>query len=339
MITGESIQIFLDRSDLSWGEEWRVKIDEALASIAFFIPIITPRYFQSEECRRELNSFARKAKQLGVSELVMPILYVDFPAIRADPPPDEAMALAKSYQWEDWTTLRFESLDSSLYRAAVARLANRLASASMTVETVDTSPIERELADEDADDEAPGFIDRVARAEEAMGEWASTADQIQESVHEVGSIVEAAGKRIKAGDARGKGFAARLTVARALAHELEPSADRLQQLGNEFSSQLSDVDSGIRAILDRVPEELQTNPESMEQVLDFVRSMRELATSADEGLGSLATMISAIEPVERDSRNLRPVLRKLRRGLTVLMDSRAITNDWIKLLDDLELQA
>jgi hypothetical protein len=92
-ITGESIQIFCDRSNIEWGDEWRTVADSALASIVFFIPVLTPRYFQSEECRREFNSFARRASQLGVRELVMPILYVAFPALAADPPLDDLMGL------------------------------------------------------------------------------------------------------------------------------------------------------------------------------------------------------------------------------------------------------
>jgi hypothetical protein len=61
LITGQEIQLFLDRDDLTWGDNWRKHIDEALAGITFFIPILTPRYFQSEECRRELLTFTTRA--------------------------------------------------------------------------------------------------------------------------------------------------------------------------------------------------------------------------------------------------------------------------------------
>jgi hypothetical protein len=74
MLTGESIDLFLDRDQISWGEDWRNKIDESLSSIAFFIPVLTPRYLMSSECRRELQFFAQRAKRLGIEELVLPLL-------------------------------------------------------------------------------------------------------------------------------------------------------------------------------------------------------------------------------------------------------------------------
>jgi hypothetical protein len=61
MLTGDALVLFLDRDALKWGDEWRNKVDESLAGIAFFIPLMTPRYFLSAECRRELQFVARVA--------------------------------------------------------------------------------------------------------------------------------------------------------------------------------------------------------------------------------------------------------------------------------------
>ena len=80
MLTGEPLALFLDRDGIKWGEVWRDKIDSSLASVAFFIPVLTPRYFRSPECRRELQFFARQATRLGIKELVLPLLYVDVPS-------------------------------------------------------------------------------------------------------------------------------------------------------------------------------------------------------------------------------------------------------------------
>jgi hypothetical protein len=56
-LRAEKIELFLDRDDLHWGDQWRHKIDAALSNVAFFVPVITPRYFASAECRRELQFF------------------------------------------------------------------------------------------------------------------------------------------------------------------------------------------------------------------------------------------------------------------------------------------
>jgi hypothetical protein len=103
MLTGEDIELFLDRDKLDWGDEWRPKVDSSLATVAFFIAVITPRYFKSAECRRELQFFARRAVELGVRELVLPLVYQDFAALHDDEPDDDLVALVRGFQWEDWT--------------------------------------------------------------------------------------------------------------------------------------------------------------------------------------------------------------------------------------------
>jgi hypothetical protein len=57
MKTASTLEVFLDRDSIRWGEEWRERIDSAVAGTTFFIPIVTPRYFLRKECRRELLSF------------------------------------------------------------------------------------------------------------------------------------------------------------------------------------------------------------------------------------------------------------------------------------------
>ena len=66
--------------------------------------------------------------------------------------------------------------------------------------------------------------------------------------------------------------------------------------------------------------------------------LQELATNADYGLGALSGMVEAISPVEKMSRDLRPALRKLRQGLTVMMEGREVTNEWARLVESSPLR-
>lgn len=136
MLTGETIEIFLDKDALQWGDEWRERIDDALSSIAFFVAVLSPRYFKRPECRRELNFFARRATDLGVKELVLPLLYVDVPGIHDDDVVDELVALVRTFQWEDWRDVRFLDVASEGYRRGVTRLAARLVDANTKAEGV-----------------------------------------------------------------------------------------------------------------------------------------------------------------------------------------------------------
>lgn len=332
-ITAESIKIFVDRSDIEWGDTWRGSVESALASIAFFIPVITPRYFKSAECRREFNTFARRAGQLGVRELVMPILYIDFPALHADPPVDELMALAKSFQWEPWTTLRFAEPNSREYRESVAKMAERLMHASLLAETVNAVPI----VDQEDEDDSPGFADRVASAEQAMMDWAGTLTGLEAPILEVGQAVADAAGQIGKSDAAGAGMAGRLEAYRKLSEDLNRPAEQIQTLSNAFAVQMNDVDLGMQALFEQADKELQdaSDPELPEKFQEFAGQIRDLAASAKTGLGSLGVMVDSIGSVENQSRNLRPVLRKLRRSFTVLMDGQEVINSWGSSADEI----
>ncbi len=125
LLTGEPLALFVDRKDLAWGQEWRRRIDDALAGTTFFIAIVTPRYFKSDECRRELLTFAGQAQSLGLEELLLPILYSEVPSMSPDSE-DEAVALVARTQYVDWTASRLQEQSSAAYRAAVNGLAKRL---------------------------------------------------------------------------------------------------------------------------------------------------------------------------------------------------------------------
>src|SRR5215467_3239804 len=176
LITGDSIEIFLDRASVAWGEDWRDKVDASLASILFFIAVITPRYFRSPECRRELQTFARRAEALGVKELVLPLLYVDMPEIYEASPVDELVTLVKKYQWVDWRNLRHEESASAKYRRAVALLANRLVETDQDLASPDAS-FEVDVGASSTQESGPGathntgsrsdMLDLLAKGEEA----------------------------------------------------------------------------------------------------------------------------------------------------------------------------
>jgi TIR domain-containing protein len=78
---GEELSLFFDSASLKWGDDWRAEISQALEATTFFIPIVTPRYFKSDECRRELLGFWEKATELGLQGLIMPLYFADVPAI------------------------------------------------------------------------------------------------------------------------------------------------------------------------------------------------------------------------------------------------------------------
>jgi uncharacterized phage infection (PIP) family protein YhgE len=286
------------------------------------------------ECRRELQLFARRAKNLGVEELVLPLLYVDIPSLHEDTPSDDLVALVKTFQWKDWRDLRFSEVDSGEYRREVAGLAQRLAEANKKAEEANVATtLELDRSVEDADD-SPGLLDRLADAEETLPQWQVTIERLGPEIALIGQLMQDAKEDIERGNAQGKGFAARLTTARKLSQKLKEPAENIWSLGNEFVSQLHQIDSGFRAIIEQASIEASDNPESQATVCSFFQRIRELSDAARRGLEEVRSMIEAISPLEAMSRDLRDPLRQLRQGLTLMVEAREVTDEWVKMIED-----
>ena len=82
--TGRVLNLFLDRESIGWGEDWRKKIRTSVQTATVFIPIVTMRYFTSQACRDELFAFHEAAKNLGVTELLLPIILMGAENITKD---------------------------------------------------------------------------------------------------------------------------------------------------------------------------------------------------------------------------------------------------------------
>jgi hypothetical protein len=324
MLTNESTKLFLDRDDMAWGNEWRAKIDGSLASVAFFIPVLTPRYFASAVCMAELNAFERRATALGVSQLLLPILYMDVPGIEDEPPPNDAMALVRKFHWADWRELRFADRDSREYRLAVAALASRLVDANRDAERPEATNAAMESPG--AGDDEAGTIELMAAMETALPELTSTTQDLTSKIEAIGVTAANIAEDVQ-GNAT---FARRLQVLRMFAAGIAEPAKEMSELGEDFTKQLHDVDLGIRAIVARAPEE----PESRKEFCEFFRSVRGMVEAAENGLGSLEGLVDSIAPLESLSREVRPPLRDMRTGLTSLIEGRQVMRPWIALMDE-----
>jgi hypothetical protein len=167
LLSGSPLNLFVDQDSLSWGDEWQKRLTEFLTKTTFFIPIITPRFFTSEACRRELMEFAGKAVSLGVEELILPILYVR-PANYSPDNPDECVALAARMQYVDWTSNRLLDPSSEGYRSAVNKLALRLMEIA---DRVEQRQLDKELEEPGKEEYLPGIQDLMDDISRLMPEW------------------------------------------------------------------------------------------------------------------------------------------------------------------------
>lgn len=272
---------------------------------------------------------------------MLPLLYVDVSSLHDETDADDLVVLVRTFQREDWTDLRFKSVTSERYRRAVARLATVLIEANRNAEQVRNTvqvPVSSGTPNGDrlpniSEEDSPGLLDRIGRAEEAFPRWLQTIQGIQRVIELVGQLAVEAATDIHRGDAQGGGFGARLIVARRLARQLAEPAEQVWSLGNDFAAQLHDVDEGFRAIIEHVPGEVRLSPSAKPAVCRFFAEVRRLTQSAGQALDAIQQFINAAAAQEGLSRDLRPPLRRLRQGLTILTEARAVTDDWVGLID------
>jgi len=137
--TGKEFLIFQDVEDIGWGQDFEKRIEDAIKEVTFFIPIITPSFFNSEYCREELRQFLKREEQLQRNDLILPVYYIACPILedRSKQATDELAQIIAARQRVDWRNLRFASFKSQKVRRKLAAMAVQLRAA---MERVQPSP-------------------------------------------------------------------------------------------------------------------------------------------------------------------------------------------------------
>lgn len=116
LAVGRAADIFLDKSSIHTGDEWERMITDRLAEASFLIAILTPNFLQRPWCSKEIMLFRERERELGLSNLIFPIEYMDIADWRgrarhhvAD---QEALKLLESRQIKSFADLRFDDPNS-----------------------------------------------------------------------------------------------------------------------------------------------------------------------------------------------------------------------------------
>jgi len=347
---GKELDLFFDRVSLKWGDDWRSQIRKSLEATTFFIPIITPRYFASKECRNELLSFASQAEELGLKGLIMPIYFAEVAGLE-DEPDDPAMKLISERNREDWRNLRLLDETVQPYRVAVNRLATELLEMTRDRESAAQFPPKvRGDAEADTDrpstgatptqaseqstiseeQQEPGIMELLAEGEDAFPRIAETLGAINIEIELVGTLARSATEEIKKGDSEGKGFRGRLAVMNRLAKSLTEPADQLEALTSRYAADLLVVDPAIRHLIRLIHETPQDDPEGVEEFFGMVRGMVKASGGAAVGIEEL---IASFEVPANFSRELDVPLRRMRVSFQSMVDGNQMIESWQTFLD------
>lgn len=369
LLSAEKLRLFVDRGDLEWGEEWQGRIDRELQETTFFIPIITPRYFQSEECRRELVKFRSAADRFGVKQLLLPIYYVTVPEMEVDEPEDELIALVKSIQREDMRQARLAEESDSVHRGLVNRLAAKLLKISRETEGIpmpaselvaasdgmpssppsdDLSPPPSQVPPGDdrtlpripqaavAEVEPPppaedeaGSLEVLAAGEEALNLWVGTVQELNGEIQRIGVLTEESTPQMVAAES----FAARLAVANKLALQLDEPAGNLTRIAQEYSTHLIKIDPAIQTLIENARVEKEVKEES--ETKDLFSVILSMVQASRGGASGIRELIGTMEEPASQSRELRLRLRTIQTSLRNIADGQKVLDDWETQIQDL----
>jgi TIR domain-containing protein len=189
--TGEAFVIFQDRTHIEWGQNWEERIDGAINQVTFLIPIISPGYFKSQQCRDELEKFLKRERELGRNDLILPLYHIDTPLMndnekRASDSSAQAIA---AHQYADWRDLRFDSFDSAAVCKRLADLAIQIRNAlERTVVTRDLRSEQSQETGPDSDEIRSGRKGLV-EANEAVKGMLTVITKLIPSVNKSGKKV------------------------------------------------------------------------------------------------------------------------------------------------------
>ncbi|CAK8714211.1 MAG: TIR domain-containing protein [Candidatus Electronema aureum] len=130
-LTGEAFDIFQDRKDIAWGQQWQERLDTSLAAVTFLLPIITPAFFKSTACRAELERFLKREEELGRGDLILPVYYATCPVLKDKEKlkHDPLAQIIAARQYADWRELRHEPFTSPQLRKAITKIAEQIVAA------------------------------------------------------------------------------------------------------------------------------------------------------------------------------------------------------------------
>jgi len=223
--TSKTFRLWQDKEAIPSGTLWESEIKTAVGQSVFFIPIITPTVVASPYCKFELESFLAREAELGRSDLVFPILYVDVPTLKEPVrrQNDPVLSLIAKRQYVDWREFRHLDFNSTELRRAVERFCTHIRDA---LHRSWISPGEKDAVQERAKAERAEAERRIEEARQAEQVQAHEREEDQrrqrEAKAEQRRQKEAEAERREAAEQRLREEAA----ARRLAEEERRRAER-----------------------------------------------------------------------------------------------------------------
>jgi hypothetical protein len=124
---GAEIQLWQDVAAIPFGADWAETIERTIDQTTFFIPIVTPRFLKSINCRDEFLAFRKRMEKLGRNDLIFPVHYVSVEGMTTDETVfGNDLAILRRSQWIDFRPLFYADPKSHEVRRWAGGLAGSI---------------------------------------------------------------------------------------------------------------------------------------------------------------------------------------------------------------------
>ncbi|WP_136035862.1 TIR domain-containing protein [Microbacterium sp. K35] len=311
--TGRQLEIFVDRDSIGWGEDWRNKIRESVLGATFFIPVVTMRYFTSDACVEELNTFYENARQLGVTELVLPLVLAGSRNITSEHPIDEVRLIERlnfRVIEEEWAL----GYESPQWVAAVNRMIDDL---DRSLSVAEAALSEREQSSGDVVEVG---ADSEADLSSLMNDVESTTRAMQDSfasMTALGAVIEQATPRMSAGSAQRRSAGLSQAVP-----QIADAASDFNAKATVFQQTVNSTDASVRAVVNELRSiDLPVADAQLDELLRSLHSMPELTNhlaSIDQAVAGLRAASMTNVSMRRALQPAINAMQSMRLGLTTV---------------------
>lgn len=318
LLYGHTLQLFVDREDIAWGEDWANKLKQELGTATFLLSAVTPRYLSSNACREEVLTFSTVITQAHEPmQLLLPLMWVDISTTDVVDSNDPVRQRLLASQYEDVTSLRRVDPSSAEYYKVVEHIATRLRHTIEQRISVEQSPVSPSKSNDALSDEGPDIID-------IWGQLDAAQDKLEPAARNVGEALETLTQVMSSNSlpalTNPRQAAA---VFLQLGKKLESPRSNLVHSTTELSAAWNEIDKLMTDLL-RLPMASDIRDELTETIKGLVRAL------TFPGLDDLDFMIKQMSSM---SRHLRPTGQALTKAIRLIQSIQKSAETWLKALE------
>lgn len=324
--TGRPLQVFLDRETIGWGDDWRKKIRTSIESATFFIPVVTMRYFQSGPCREELLAFYENAKQLGVTELVLPVVLAGATQISPEDPREE-VRIVERLNHRNIEEAWLDGYESPAWMRMIHRMVNDLAAALQNAETAIAAREETAMLSPDrhnagkpesSDHDGIDIFELGTKLEGIT----ALAEEATQALQDFGTVSSAALGGDDMGNLSRPQQQARIVRA---AHDIRGHAMHLAEVGTDFEQSIVELDPQLRGLVAELREiDLEAVETQVENLLTPLSNFQDMS----ESVASMDQMVQMLKFASLTNVSLRKSVQPAIKGIQSMGNALRTAESW-----------